>query len=279
MTEDTEHTIFDDFTKWHPIFDNCQVSLADIKADKFNPEKHRKAAAQYLDNCAEEVGDDDIDATISVLLKSGNEETVKGFVEEGKTSYGERIKALLTERFDEFYEATPEGARKQLYSDLQLVAPGDGPENLGSEFSKAVKLHKTISEIYEKLSRLQNKDTPTVDRNKIQDDFTDDLIEHYKSKYLADGAKAAENKGLVEKLEIFAKANPEIATSRFAKLYEDSKEEFEKIVELANLKEYLSAALDTDSLRKLYGLSAAKYEHDKEVERQKKNSDFAIANK
>jgi hypothetical protein len=270
---------FEDFLEWHPIFDGTKVALGDIKADKFNSEQHPQIAAMFLVKHGKESGDDEtvIHSNIKKMgsgTQSEVEEKVSDALKTGNKIYRDRLEEMFNKKFNALYRDTPDEVKKELYANLQLAKPKKTIRNLPAKYADAVKLHRSIHDIYDKLVRYESdKSTPT-ERKKIEKEMNEELAEHYKKVYLNTPKKKKENQKLVDMLNKWAKDAPEIGHNRLKALYVKQKKEFEEKVKESDLKDYITTVFSTDTLRQLYAVTSSSYEKMQDHKRQAKNSDY-----
>ncbi|MEM0465296.1 MAG: hypothetical protein QXW97_01180 [Candidatus Pacearchaeota archaeon] len=266
--------IFSDFGRWHKAFSAANVSLGEIKAGKFrdNVEQNRNGAAIVLKTMAEDKNKPDyFDVEISHIMERGDEDLVNNFVSEGVKLYGEKLKKILREDFDELFSETPSSVKTFMYSAVTNFKP---LSDVTSKFEKAVKLHRSLSEIGPNISRYESENSTISDKKRAEEELYEKFEKEIEKEYLGSEDDKKEYGTLVEKLKKMHKQNPMLTVIRFKKIYSDTRKKWEEIVKSNDLKEYIQTILSVESQRQLYGTAILFYEQSENKKRQLKNSDI-----
>ena len=267
--------LFEDFKKWHPVFDASQSVLAVID-DKFEPREHRGAAALVLEELAKENGEaEDVEIEVAQLMQQGTKDQVKDHVSAGFTKYGRKLDEVINTKFDELWDTTPDGVKGEIYTKVTLFKP-KSDSAVSDSFEEALKYHKFLADVGTKLDEYQTRGTTQSRRKEIENELQEILFEDYDKKYLDTPQKTKDNEELVKVMKKWAKKSPKMVLQRFVTKQEKFKEKFEEIVTTDNLKEYMTAVLDTENQRKLYGTAIAYYDHAEKERKAKEARDVLM---
>jgi len=281
--------LFEAFERWHPLFNQCQTTKATID-DQFEPEKHRSAAVHAWEETAGETGYDLTDVQKSEFMQTADEATVKSHVVPNHAIFGRRLNGIIENQFDDLWEATPDAAKRDLYSLITQFKPKSNLTGLSDEFEKGLKQHKFLSKVGGKLGEYQSRNITESRRNELEKEFLDMYNEEIDKAYLDTPEKETEYKELAKAMKIWAKKSSKMVLRRLAEKQEKAIEKFNESIRLiteegegeepdkpANFREYMRTVLDSKEQRSLYGTAVLYHKHTQREDKLKSASDYPMA--
>ncbi len=255
-------TLFEDFTKWHTISSQSQAVLSNIRAKKFDPEKDRNRATGVLVEMLKESGEteEEAHAQAAVFQRDSEESDIEGIAKAGKGAYELKINELFSAKFSDFYDSTPKGVREEVYSLLEHTKPKPDLSALSGDMKKAAELHSIFGGLGTKIDKYLHGRVQGAESKDIEKEVNEKLFEYYDKKFMDTPERAATFGKMVEVLKKWAKKKPRRGIAVYHSIYEKNKEEFNKLITKDNLKEYLTLAIDSNELAKLYASANAIYE-------------------
>ncbi len=254
-------TLFEDFAKWHPVFSQGKTVLANIKAKKFEPEKDRNRATHILVEMLKEAGETEqnAQAQAAVFQRDCEEDDVKGVAEASINLYEPKINKLFTTEWSNFYDSAPKGVKEEVYSLLEHAKPKSDLSSLTGDIKKAAELHSSFAGLGTKIDKYLHRRVHGAEAKEIEKEVLDKLSVYYKNKFMNTPQRANTFSKMVEVLNKWAKRKPERGVAVYHQIYEKNKEEFDKLINMNNLKDYLTQAVGPEELIKLYASADAVY--------------------